>query len=240
MVPAMAPRANASLSSVQETSEIASARLISLSSRRGRDWALTMAMSRRASKERTHRGLIKGTLQVLLERGPADLTTGRIAKAAGVAQPTFYVHFSDMSDALNQAADWVESRLDASLRESRKSITFGSPLETVRSAFKQSVEALVQEPGLSTLFLRYRRDFASPLGQRFAQMHQRAQEGLLRDLRSMGMTDEMVPDLAVHAQLLTAMTLSVVEAILDGTLKDPEPCYDSIARMAVRTSEGWL
>ena len=198
-----------------------------------------MALSRQESKERTHGRLIRGTLKVLLEDGPGSLTTGRIAKAAGVAQPTFYVHFSDMDDALNQAASWVESRLNERLRESRKSIVLGSPLETVRSAFKQSVQGMVQEPGLTTLFLRHRRDFSSPLGRRFAEIHRKAQNGLMRDLQSMGITEAMVPDLSVHAQLLTAMTLSVVEGILDETIEDPESCYDSIARMAIRATDGW-
>jgi len=144
-----------------------------------------------------------------------------------------------MDDALNQAASWVEGRLNERLRESRKSIVLGSPLETVRSAFKQSVQGMVQEPGLTTLFLRHRRDFSSPLGRRFADIHRKAQNGLMRDLQSMGITEAMVPDLSVHAQLLTAMTLSVVEGILDETIEDPESCYDSIARMAIRATDGW-
>jgi len=198
-----------------------------------------MALSRKASKERTHKKLIKATLKVLLREGPADLTTGRIAEEAGVAQPTFYVHFADMDQALSEAADWVEERLNTNLREGRKNLKLGSPYETIRNAFQISVESMVKDSRLTSLFLRHRRDTSTPLGRRFRKMHERAREELLRDLKAIGMTNEMVPDLGVHAHLVVGMTLSMVEALIDKELQDPEACYDSLARMALGATAHW-
>ena len=63
--------------------------------------------TRKASKERTRQKLVQATLKILHKQGPTALTTGRIAQAAGVAQPTFYVHFKGMDDAVGEAAEHV-------------------------------------------------------------------------------------------------------------------------------------
>jgi len=198
-----------------------------------------MALSRKASKERTRKKLVKATLKVLLKHGNADLTTGRIAEETGVAQPTFYVHFGSMDEALREAADLVEGRLNQRLRDGRKTLELGSPREIIRQAFKVSIDAMVKEAELTRLFLRHRRDPNTPLGRRFQEMYKRSREDLLRDLKAIGMTDEMVQNLKVHAHLIAGMTLTVVEGLLDKTLTDPEACYDGITRMALGATEGW-
>ena len=144
-----------------------------------------------------------------------------------------------MDDALRAAADLVEERLNKRLRESRKTLQIGSPRETIRQAFKVSIDAMVKEAELTRLFLRHRRDPSTPLGRRFQQMYERSREDLLRDLKMIGMTDEMVQNLQVHAHLITGMTLTVAEGLLDKTLSDPEACYDGITRMALGATEGW-
>jgi AcrR family transcriptional regulator len=52
----------------------------------------------------------------LTSEGGRQLTTSRIAREAGVAQPTFYVHFRDLDDLLSRA----EVQLDGFRREFHK------------------------------------------------------------------------------------------------------------------------
>ncbi|MFW6067078.1 MAG: TetR/AcrR family transcriptional regulator [Myxococcota bacterium] len=193
-----------------------------------------MAMARKVSKERTRSKLIEATLRVLHERGPGSLTTGRIAAAAGLAQPTFYVHFHDMEDALTQAAAAIEERLLGSLREYRSDLGLSEPEETVRGIFRATIRALLAEPHMTQLYLRHRHDVDSPLGRRFKEWTARARRDLERDLRSLGLT---LPNLDAHAEAVVGMTLGVVEALLERRLDDREQAIEALVHIAAASLE---
>lgn len=189
-----------------------------------------MVTPRKVSKERTRAKLIEATLQVLYEQGPAALTTGRIAHAAGLAQPTFYVHFSDMNDALTQAAATVEERLLTCLREARATLKVSDPEETIRGVFQSTIKALMSEPHMTELYLRHRHDVDSPLGRRFKEWTDRGRQDLERDLRHMGLK---VPHLDAGAEALAGMTMGVVEALLEGRLHDRDQAIEALTFIAM-------
>lgn len=191
-----------------------------------------MASSRKASKERTRGKLIQATLKVLYKHGPAALTTGRIAEHAGVAQPTFYVHFSDMEDALTQAADTVAEKLLQRLKDYREPVRLDGPLEPVRAAFAATVNALLSEPKMAELFLRHRRDVASPLGRRWREIVDRARADLLADMRAMGL-EETVPHLDILGDLIVGMVLTVVEGVLDRRITDRDAAIETLVRVTI-------
>ena len=62
-------------------------------------------LSREETKLITRRRLLDGAALVLRAEGFEKLTTSRVAREAGVAQPTFYVHFRDMNELLHALAD---------------------------------------------------------------------------------------------------------------------------------------
>ncbi|MBW2685396.1 MAG: TetR/AcrR family transcriptional regulator [Deltaproteobacteria bacterium] len=72
-------------------------------------------MSRQINKERTRHRLLQAVLKTIQRYGYGTLTTGRVAELAGVAQPTFYVHFRSMDQALEQVAEWVAQELSPGL-----------------------------------------------------------------------------------------------------------------------------
>lgn len=187
-----------------------------------------MATPRKVNKERTRTKLIEATLQVLHEQGPGALTTGRIAQAAGLAQPTFYVHFADMEDALTQAASAVEERLLSSLRRYRSDLQVTQPEETLRDVFRATIRALLIEPNLTQLYLRHRHDVDSPLGRRFREWTDRGRRDLERDLKGLGLA---LPNLDAHAEAVVGMTLGVVEALIDGRLADREQAIEALVHI---------
>lgn len=190
-----------------------------------------MTSSRKVSKERTRGRLIQGTLKVLYKEGPAALTTGRVAESAGVAQPTFYVHFSQMSEALQQAADFVSQKLLGKFRELRDADDGEGHRDAARRAIAACVNALLSDPKGTELFLRHRRDVSTPLGRTFRQLVERARDELIADLREMGYGNS-VPHLDVHAEILVGMILGVVEGLLDKRVKDKEIAIDLLAQAA--------
>jgi TetR/AcrR family transcriptional regulator, fatty acid biosynthesis regulator len=187
-----------------------------------------MSTSRKVTKELTRQKLIEATLQVLHEQGPAALTTGRIAAAAGLAQPTFYVHFTDMEDALTQAATAVEERLLVRLRELRDALSVSDPDEALRNIFRSTLKAFMLEPQLTQLYLRHRHDVDSPLGRRFREGTDRARRELAEDLRRVGLR---LPNLDAHAEAVVGMVLGVLEGLLEGRLGDREQAVEALAHI---------
>lgn len=183
--------------------------------------------TRKAAKERTRQKLIEATLQVLHEQGPSALTTGRIAEAAGVAQPTFYVHFRDMDDALTQAAESAGERLLARFKDYRSDMEIGAPADRVRSMYSATIKGLLGEPQLAELFLRHRRDVASPIGKRWREITDRGRDDLLADFKRIGL-DTVLPDVDVYAELVVGMTFGLAEALLDGRIEDRERALDTV------------
>src|SRR5690606_516079 len=75
-----------------------------------------MSGTRQASKVRTRNRLVKSAIRVLHRSGASALTTGKIAADAGVAQPTFYVHFEDMKALLQEVATTISSTIIARMQ----------------------------------------------------------------------------------------------------------------------------
>ena len=189
--------------------------------------------SRKASKERTRSRLIQATLKILHQKGPGALTTGRIAEAAGVAQPTFYVHFDGMDAALEQAAQTVADALRSRLRDYREGVREAGAFEAVRLAYSLSVDALLADRRAATLVLRHRRDVASPLGKRWSALIADAREDLLADLAAAGVTDQ-IEQPGLFADMVIGMTLTLVEGVLDGRIAADEK--DAAIDTMVRTT----
>ncbi len=178
-----------------------------------------MSGSRKATKERTHQRLVSSTLKVLYKHGLASLTTGRVAEAAGVAQPTFYVHFKDMDDAMQQAADALARKLMLRVDGSRVLDEDSSVHEPVRAGLLAVVEGFLGEPRLAELFLRHRRDTGSPLGARWRRLHDDLRSQVANDLRTAGYAAEGRAQRGL-SELLLGGALGLVEASLDGRIAD--------------------
>ncbi len=186
--------------------------------------------TRKANKERTRNKLVQATLKILHKQGPTALTTGRIAQAAGVAQPTFYVHFKDMDEALEEAAVTVGDALRTRLREFRDGLEDGaSPQAATRHAFSTGVEALTADRRTAELFLRHRRDVANPLGRRWRELMDGAREDLIADLHARGV-GKLVDDLVVLADTIIGLVLTTVESILDGRVTNRAAAMEMMLR----------
>ncbi len=56
--------------------------------------------TRQASKEQTRQRLIQAAHKLILEKGLAGLTMNQISRKAGIAQPSFYNHYSALSELI--------------------------------------------------------------------------------------------------------------------------------------------
>src|SRR5687768_5399957 len=103
------------------------------------------ALSRDESKAITRGRLLDAAAQLLGEVGYGGMSTGAVARAAGVAQPTFYVHFRDMDDLLRTLGTEQIDALRARLRAARQALITGQRgVDAVRETFRVPLDAWIQ------------------------------------------------------------------------------------------------
>ncbi len=180
--------------------------------------------TRREAKAHTKDRLLDAMLVILHEGGPLALTTGRIAERAGLAQPTFYVHFPDLDRAMEMAADEAGARMIRIMSAQRAAIESGPvPGGRLRHAFRAALEGFASDRQTTELFLRHRRDTASPFAARFRSVLATGRDQLREMMQSGGVTS---PDVA--AALVLGMVTASVEGMLDGRITDVELAVDRL------------
>jgi AcrR family transcriptional regulator len=187
-----------------------------------------MSGTRQASKIRTRNRLVRSAIRLLHRSGVTSLTTGKIASEAGVAQPTFYVHFEDMKALLNEVASQISATIITRMQPVRETVMSEPSRRTVREACEMSVRALVEDPRFADLYLRHRRDVDTPLGKRFGELTKMARAVLREELLRIYPEGEL-PQLDIHVDLIFGMTLGLIEAIVDRRVSDLDAAVDILA-----------
>lgn len=185
-------------------------------------------MSRQINKERTRLRLLQAILKTIHRFGHGTLTTGRVAQLAGVAQPTFYVHFRSMDQALEQVAEWVSLELgpafspEAAAERERAG-------EVLEQAVSKCCHSLLDDRKVAEVFLRNRRDVTTPLGRRWTTLTEAFRDRMTQMVFQV--RPDIVPaDAALHSEMLVSIIFGLTEAALDGRLTD----VDRAASMASR------
>lgn len=188
----------------------------------------TARLTRKESTELTRRRLIDGAIEILRRDGVAAATTGRIASAAGLKQPSFYVHFADRDAVFEAAASEIGRRVIEMLQRQLTEFDPSHPRRAIRAAYASMTTAFLSEPELTRIFLRHRADDGTVLGRTFRQLLDEARGKMLESLPRYGVP--LPRDTAeAHVELLVAGVLGLLEALLAGRLKDPDAAVDAIA-----------
>jgi AcrR family transcriptional regulator len=191
----------------------------------------TNGMSRQINKERTRRRLLQAILKTIHRYGSGSLTTGRVAQLAGVAQPTFYVHFRSMDQALEQVAEWVAQELGAGF-DSTASAELERAAEVLEQAVLRCTRSLIGDPRVAEVFLRNRRDQTSALGRRWTVLTDSLRERM-RQMVVQVRPDITPADAALHSELLISIVFGLAEACLDARLENLERACATASRAVV-------
>lgn len=189
-----------------------------------------MAVSRREAKDLTRRRLLAAALRIIDSHGEAGLSTGRVAREAGIAQATFYVHFRNMEELLRTLGEEAGRQLDTALREVRRTSREapGDP-EKLRATFRVPLERMLAHPELFRLFRRMRLNPTSPFAQPVAEQAVRNRAHLVDDLVAAGFpyeTERQRRRVEMIADGLTALTESMAVGHLEGRYADLEQTVD--------------
>jgi AcrR family transcriptional regulator len=193
----------------------------------------TDRMSRQINKERTRHRLLQAILKTIQRYGYGTLTTGRVAELAGVAQPTFYVHFRSMDQALEQVAEWVAQELGPGL-DPQASAGFDRAADVLQQAVQKCTRSLLRDRRVAEVFLNNRRDQTSALGRRWSVLSGALRERM-RQIVVQVRPDVAPSDAALHAELLVSIVYGLAEAHLDGRVDDLDRAT-AIASRAIVTS----
>jgi AcrR family transcriptional regulator len=195
-------------------------------------------MSRREAKARSRERLVGATIHILRDQGASGLTTGKIARAAGLSQPSFYVHFKDMDDAVEAAAERIGEKIRCSLSDARQALRQERSHAALYAIFTATLEALLADPTCTEVLLKHRRDETTHIGKYSVELLRSMRDDMLEDCRSFGLTDERLPQLELFVDFMNALTLSAVEGFLDGRYKDRAVCVEALVRASVSVYMG--
>lgn len=191
----------------------------------------TSGMSRQINKERTRYRLLQAVLKTIQRYGYGTLTTGRVAELAGVAQPTFYVHFRSMDQALEQVAEWVAQELGPGLQPDA-SAEFDRAADVLQEAVRKCTRSLVRDRKVADVFLSNRRDQTSALGRRWTVLTGGLRERM-RQIVVQVSPNATPSDAALHAELLVSIVYGLAEAYLDGRVNDLDRATATASRAIV-------
>ena len=189
-------------------------------------------LSRQEAKLLTRHRLLQATMGVLLDHGPEGLTTGAVTKRVGVAQPTFYVHFTDMDELLRELATDIVERLRKPLHEARASMRRGIDLADDSSdAFRLSIRATVKHADLLRLCLAEQYRPKSTLGECARQLLTSLNEDLVADVAQMPFTAGLSKaQLRLMDDAVIAMILQWGLALADKRETNEEAVVELLAR----------
>lgn len=189
-----------------------------------------MAVSRREAKDLTRRRLLSAALRIIDAEGEAGLSTGRVAREAGIAQATFYVHFRNMDELLRMLGEEAGRQLDTALREVRRtSREAPDDAEKLRATFRVPLERMLAHPELFRLFRRLRLNPASPFARPVAEQAVRNRVHLVEDLVAAGFpygTERQRRRVEMVADGLIGLTEAMAVGHLEGRYSDLEQTVD--------------
>ena len=194
------------------------------------------ALSRDESKAITRKRLLDGAARLLGEVGYGGLSTSAVARAAGVAQPTFYVHFRDMDDLVRALGMERIGALRARLRAAREELIAGRGVDAVRETFRMSVQTWIENPGLFQLYAQEMQHPTSPMGKMARELRAEVHADLVRDLTRLGLPSSTKAErerVQMVAEAMIAQTEALARGYLDGTYKNVDAVVDVLTRFAV-------
>jgi AcrR family transcriptional regulator len=197
---------------------------------------MTKPLTREEGKLITRRRLLESAAKLLGKTGYGGLSVSAVARAAGVAQPTFYVHFRDKEDLLQTLADEKFGGLRAKLREARERVRAGQGVDAVRDTFRLPLQTFLEQPALFRLYQQEIRQPGSPLGEQSRRLRDELRNDLTEDLVGLGMltvTEGDRKQVEMIAESMIVQTEALGLGYLDGRYDDIETIVEVLTRFAV-------
>ncbi len=183
----------------------------------------------RRSTELTRQRLIDGAVDILRREGMAAATTGRIASAAGLKQPTFYVHFEDRDEVFEAAASEIGRRVLEKLQRQHTKFDPKDVRRSLTESYRSMLNAFLSEPELTRIFLRYRGDEGTVFGRVFGRQIAEARRAIVESVHLYGVVSAAREVIEAYVEMIVSAVLGMLEALIDGRVVDREVAVLALA-----------
>jgi AcrR family transcriptional regulator len=193
-------------------------------------------LSRGEGKSVTRQRLLDAAAWVLGETGYGGLSASAVARRAGVAQATFYVHFRDKDDLLRTLGEMEIGALRARLRRARERVLEGHGVDAVRETFRVSLQTWIEHPGLFRMYAQELRHPGSPVGVMARQLREEVCRELAEDLGRLGLPAATPADreqVDMVAEAIVAQTEALALGYLDGKYASLDGIIEVLTRFTV-------
>jgi AcrR family transcriptional regulator len=140
-----------------------------------------MAVNGKGSGVPTRQRLLEAAIDIVRQEGPGALTTVRITRQAGIAQPGFYKYFPSVEVCLREAAIQASDRMRDMVASLRRSTRDRNDPQQLAEHYQAVFDLALRERVFVELGLRCRLD-ASPLGEAVREVNLRLRRDLFDDL----------------------------------------------------------
>lgn len=203
---------------------------------------LPEGVTRDEAKLLTRRRLLEAATRLLGSEGYAPLTASKIAREAGIAQSSFYVHFKDKDDLLRTLADEMTARLRRVLKDARRFALHELDRDRIRGAYRAALGGIDANREVFLLFVQEGRQVGSPLAEYFRELQEEVKRDFVEDLQRMGFAFEDPAQrrlLEMAAEVMIAMAVAVGMGRLEGRYPDMEECVEMLAAFTQGPVAGW-
>lgn len=175
--------------------------------------------SRPERKRQSRERLTRAILLTMDEEGFHAVTTGRVTARAGLAQPSFYGHFRDIDQALEEIATSLGRTLDKAHEDASREATRALPREALRSLLHAYANTLSRDPVAARVFLKCRHDRATPMGRAWSHRLDRLREAVRSQILSIAPL-LAPPTATAYTEVAVAAVLGSVEGFVEGRVRD--------------------
>lgn len=185
-------------------------------------------LTRSESKALTRQRLLDAALRILDTEGETALTTTNVTREAGIAQSSFYVHFTDMEDLLHQLIEQLARQRKRVTSEARE-LSRSSPrdVDRFRDTFRVPLDDMLAHPPLFRLVMRSRHDRTSPLGEWSRSIYDSSRDTLVEDMVAGGARMD-TESARRRVEMIADSIIAHTEALALGHLEGRYPDRDQI------------
>jgi TetR/AcrR family transcriptional regulator, fatty acid biosynthesis regulator len=194
------------------------------------EMARSLALTRREAKAVTRQRLLDAALAILDQDGESGLTTVAITRRAGIAQSTFYVHFTDTSDLLHSLVDDLAAERRRFTRDARRAARGTNDEPAKRDTYRVPLNYLVAHPQLTRLLLTSRGD-SSPVGDWSREIQRQSRAALIEDLAAAGMSIKTAKhrrQVEMIADAIIGMTEALAMGYIEARYSDLDEMVDTL------------
>jgi TetR/AcrR family transcriptional regulator, fatty acid biosynthesis regulator len=180
--------------------------------------------------------LLEAAARLVREHGYGGLSISAVAREAGIAQPTFYVHFADKDELVRTLSVEKVEAIRRPLKEARAKIALGHGIDAVRESFRLPLARFLEQPDLFRLYLQEMHQPQSPFGEQARKLQRELEADLIDDLVALGVPATSAAErerLHLTAEGMISLTQTMGLAFLQGRHRELEAVIDVLTLFAV-------